>query len=245
MIDVLSTIFTNYELLDLQIEHWKKFSGDFRLIFCDSTPLNQRKDISHLNSDKIKILTLDTNGIDGEIHGRSLDYLVQEATSDIVCIMDSDFFWLDYSIIEKVEVLFSHYGYENIGAAAYYLDYQRICDRQLPELAGNLAPNIFGMFIKRDLALAETFVVTADEGRKFYPTGWKNRLKIINEDRKRLTFQGVGFSELSDDNLCYFKDNSNKLVGFHLLKGSSYRSILTPKILEYIKFAEDKNAECN
>lgn len=213
MIQILCVIHRNYSLLDLQLEHWKKIKGDFELVFLDNTPSNERQS-------RPNMLYLDTPGSDGESHGAALDYLVSQATSDIVGIVDSDFFWTNENIISEVEELFSQ-GNICVGASAKYNDWEEYMDKCFPERHSSLAPVIWGMFVDRKLAAEQTFVCTDHEGRSFrLYTGHRLRQRIISENLPRVTFQGF-YPNGKDDSQGVYYGEPGKVQGVHFLKGSA------------------------
>jgi len=217
--DILSVIYRNYKLLDLQRQHWQTLSGDHRLLLCDNTPEAEYQ--SHSD-----IYRMETLGSDGETHGRALDFLIQQSTSDIIGIVDSDFFWLNPNIISHVEQLFQQ-GVKCYGCAGYYRDWQRVIDVEQPAHKGDLAPVCWGMFVTRELALQHTFVCTSYEGSQKMYTGWRLRKHLIENNIPRITLPGYEDSE--DFNICYFGEQ-DKPQGVHFLKGSSWRIGETNKL---------------
>lgn len=219
MIDVLMVVHRNYELLDLQINHWQQFEGEYRLLIVDNTPKNERKSTNYP--------ILECPSFDGESRGKALDYLVKNAESDFIIIQDTDFFWLNKKIILDMEYWYRS-GYQCVGAAGYYADWQRNID-QFPERKGSLAPVCYGMGIDRKLALKHTFVCTPQEGSQYLYTGWRVRQDIIHSKTPNLVFEGH-----DGDDCCLFSDDY-QLQGLHLLKGSAGRQYLTSKIPELLE----------
>lgn len=219
--DIISVIHKNYKLLDYQLELWSKIQGEHRLIVGDNTHTFYRQD-----HPAIRYL-LPVHDFDGVSHGKSLDYLITKTETNIIGIIDSDFFWLNSNIILEVEEYFKQ-GYKCVGAAGFYPDWQRVIDTTHPNHAGHLAPVIFGMFVDRKLAEKHTFVCTPEEGSRKMYTGWRLREHIINNNIPCITFQGE--SDKDDPELTYFYYNG-KLQGIHLLKGSNpSRQHLTSKL---------------
>jgi hypothetical protein len=225
MIDVCMVIHKNYELLDLQKKHISRLKGATRLLAMDNTPEPFRKptDLPHMT----------VGGIDGMTHGLVLDELMKVATSDIVCVQDSDFFWLNKNIIEEVENYFK-LGFKCVGCAGFYPDWQTNLDPRHPDRAGYLAPVCWGMFVDRKLAMEQTFSVTAEEAATVHETGWRLRQRLIQEQIPTVVFQGCYPDGWTDKECCFFT-HQQKLQGVHLLKGSAGRSALTdqlPKMIE-------------
>jgi len=218
MIDICIVIYRNYALLDLQFEFWDKIEGDFRFLICDNTPKNEYKPIP-ITRENMLVFRQEYSGIDGEKHGGALDFLVRKAESDIIGICDSDFFWLKPDIMEDVRREFAN-GCKCYGAELWYKDFTKVNDRY-PERAGWLAPCVFGMFIDRQLALQETFVVTRKEGEEEWKeTGWRMRQKIIQE---KIPCHVVEAFKYKNQKGSLFYGDPEKPVAFHWVKGSSHK----------------------
>lgn len=245
MIDVIIPVYLNYNLIDYQFKCWRHIKGDYRLLLCDNTPLHISRniDIPEDFKDKTLLFRNDSLGIDGERHGRVLDYMIKQTTSDIICIQDSDFFWLDENILEYISRYFKN-GYKCVGTDLYYPAFEYV-NKLYPERHSCLAPCVFGMFIDRDLALSETFVVTEYEGTKeFKETGWKIRKKIIEENIKSIVFPAIQHPEQKNFNVKnsevpWFYVGNQTFLGVHLFGGTSYNinstDILFHKIYDYFK----------
>lgn len=217
MIDICTIIHKNYALLDCQLNHWQSITGDYRLLFADNTPREMRKTIPY----DINLVVVECEGEDGETHGGTLDILVRQATSSIIGILDSDFFWLKPNILEEVLGHFEK-GCRCVGVEHFYDDYA-IVNRLYPDRTSYLAPSVFGMFIDRDLALSETFVATREEGAKFFAEGgWRIRKKIIDEQIPCHVYRAFRYPEHPDPQVYYFGTPDDP-VGVHLLKGSIFR----------------------
>ncbi len=221
MIDICTVIYHNYELLDCQIKQWNWLSGDHNLIVVDATPPFWKKNLSEY---KCRLVEKYCKGSDGESHGEALDLAVRAATTPIVGICDSDFFWTRKDIIPMVEAMFAA-GHKCVGAELWYRDFGPVND-MYPERAGYLAPCVFGMFIDRELALSETFVVTKAEGLKSYETGWRIRKKIIDEKIPCHVFPAFRMPDQPDSDVTFFGEVQTharppKQVGVHFVKGSN------------------------
>lgn len=219
--DICIVIYKNYDLLAAQVEAWRKIPGA-NLLICDNTPLADRQII-----DRPNVFVLDVDGIDGETHGAALDFLVRQATSDIVGICDSDFFWLDPNILLYVEEKFRQ-GYQCVGAEPWYEDFERV-NAVYPDRASWLAPCVFGQFVDRKLALSETFVVSRREASKLMETGWRLRERVIQNRIKCEVLRAFRYPYLSGDSDiekmvrgAWFYGTPENPVGFHLVKGSSF-----------------------
>lgn len=223
MIDICTVVHKNYQLLDWQVEHWKKIKGDHRLLVVDNTPPELRQQITQ----PVTVFEPD-NWFDGVSHGQALDALARLATTDIVGFVDTDFFWLRENIIQGVEILFDA-GFRAVGCAGFYPDWQRVLDPKHPDRAGHLAPVVWGMFVDRKLALQETFVCTPQEGAEVRETGWRLRKRLIDDKIPTVVFQG-GWPEGWTDKECCFFYNKGQPVGVHFLKGSGFRTGHTDRI---------------
>lgn len=219
MIQILCVIHKNYDLYDLQLKHWEGMNGEFELLFVDNTPSHLRKSIPGM-------LTLDTPAFDGESHGQALDYLLSLATSDIVGIMDSDFFWTNKNIIPEVEAAFAE-GFVNVGCSAMYPDWCSNIDPFYPDRHHSLAPVVWGMFVDRKLALEQSFVCSASEGQDRLYTGHRLRQRIIRENLPCKVFQGFYPDGHTDMEMVWY-GTPEKPEGFHWLKGSFTRTNVLP-----------------
>ena len=240
MIDVIIPIYFNYNLIYYQFMCWRNIKGDYRLLICDNTPLHLSQEIIIPDDFKHKALLFRNNseGIDGERHGGVIDYMVKQSTSDIICIQDSDFFWLDVDIFEYILRYFKN-GYKCVGTDLYYPAFEKV-NSIYPERHSCLAPCVFGMFIDRKLALSETFVVTQYEGHnEFKETGWRMRKKIIDENIKTIIFPAIQHPEqknfnVNNSNVPWFYVGNQKFLGVHLFGGTSYNINHTDILFEKI-----------
>jgi hypothetical protein len=218
VLDVLIVVYNNYDLISMQVKHWQWLCPSARLLFCDTTPAERVRQMDVEN-----LWRLPVSGIDGETHGAGIDFLLSKATSDIVCVNDSDFFWLCPQHVEATLTKMVLDGYYAIGAGAMNddIDWARL-NRLHPTRAGYLAPVAWGMFIWRHFALKDTWVVTKQEAGQIIETGWRTRKRLIDNDLKReiipaFRYPGDGNSF---DSPTYFGE-PNAPVGFHYLRGSS------------------------
>lgn len=214
MIDIGTVIYRNYSLLDMQLDHWKKIRGEHRLLVVDNTPVAERREHDYP--------ILNVSGSDGETHGAALDLLVRTATTDIVGIVDSDFFWLNKEILSEVINYFEQ-GYKCVGCEGFYPDWQRVLDPRWPQRAGSMAPVCWGMFVDRKLALEQTFIVTSAEGSQIMETGWRLRERLIREQIPTVIFSGFYPAGWTDLECCFF-GSAERVQGVHYLKGSGGRS---------------------
>lgn len=233
MIDICIPIYYNYDLLDLQINMWNRIKGDFRLIFCDNTPLVHKQPKRAYRNEAITLSSM-YGGIDGESHGAALDFLVSNAQTDIVCVQDSDLFWLDKDILSKVQDHFDR-GCKSYGVECWYSDFD-LTNSLYPERAGWLSPSVMGMFIDRKLAMSETFIVTATEGHKeFRETGWRMCEKIITE---KIPCSVIGVNEQckrEKRNGSIWYGDFDDPIAFHWIKGSTQKTGVPKEMMRYVQ----------
>jgi hypothetical protein len=233
MIDICMVVFANYGVVEMNVEAFNSFHGKYRLFLCDnSLPELYRDDERFKNLKKMNpnVILIDIEPFDrqnpaqdGNSHGYAMDILVKHTDSEIVGTMDSDFFWLRRDILDLVGELYSD-GYEAIGASPVYDDWKFI-ESQNPSHASDIAPYIWGQFLKREIALADTFVVTQEEGGQLMETGWRVRQYIANNNIKKVIWDVVDFEYRAiDSNVSYYGANG-KAIGMHILKSSSSRFI--------------------
>ena len=205
------------------MEYIKKLRGDFRLLICDNTNLDlqdTQKLKSLISNFSTDLFEMKIDGFDGFTHGASLDFLVSKTQTEIIGMMDFDFFWIYPDIISYVHELFKQ-GYEAVGCAGWYPDFQRVIDTNFPERAGHLAPVVWGQFLTRDLAISDTFICTKEEsGLNNFETGWRIRKKIIEDKIPAKIFPGFKYPNQLDSEVCYF-GSFDAPLGFHILKGTN------------------------
>lgn len=226
LIDVLIVIHRNYALVDSQINHWSNYYGDaVRLLFCDTSPAQSREGrVQRGWRDEPNFYTIDTCGIDGETHGAGIDFLLRKATTPIVCVNDSDFFWLDPDILTTVLDKMVCGDFVALGAGGgTHADWKRL-DSLHPYRQSYMAPVCWGMFIWREIALMDTWVVTSVEGVRIIETGWRVRERLIG-GYKTITLPCFYYPEddtCAYDDPCYFGDPARP-TAFHYMRGSSLR----------------------
>jgi hypothetical protein len=239
MIDIILTVFNNYNLLEYQFKIFKKITGDFKLLICDNTPIEFKKEIYIPETlvEKSKIYNYINYGIDGEKHGDVLDYMVKQTTSDIICIMDLDFFWLDFDILNYINIFFEN-GYKCVGTELYYNGYDYV-NELYPERNSILCPCIFGMFIYKNLIKYSFVSNQYDANILKKETGWKIREYLINNNFKLKTFDCIKHPIIQSNNniknidLPWFYVGNHKIIGVHLVGSTSYNKN-NNEIIKYI-----------
>ena len=224
MIDYLTIIYRNYDLLDLQIENFKKrFSGkDYRLIVVDNTPDFEKQEIKHKDDIDVIVLLESVPTFDGISHGQAIDTGLQYCESPLVCLLDSDFFFLNGDVHEYAKEKFS------LGYVAFGTDYDdgsgtRILTEKFPQNFDNI-PAGFGSFWDINLIKSHSWVITQHEVHEnssigFVDVGWRIRKHIV--DNKLKTFTWKTDSDHYGD--CFFKNEFGQVMGFHYVGGSHRR----------------------
>jgi len=224
MIDYLIVIYRNYDLLELQVENFKKRlkPDEYRLVIVDNTP-DQEKIPIRYSSHKHQVLTLDSKPtFDGVSHGRAIDYGLQYCMSNIVAIIDSDFFILNNHITNYVLDKFKK-GHLAVGCeyndgkdTSYWVN-------KNPKLFENI-PCCFGAYYNYELARSASWVITEQEVNNnrhtgFVEVGSKIRKHILENNIKTLhwkndaTSYGTGF----------FRNENQEIMGVHYVAGSHRR----------------------
>jgi len=223
MIDYLMTIYRTYDLLDIQIENFeKKFSeSEYRLIVVDNTPNSEKKEIK--NKDKIDLIVdLDSSvTFDGVSHGGALDVGLNYCESPIVCILDSDFFFLK-NVTDYVKEKFS-LGYEAVGSSWDDGLGTRPWVKRFPDRFNNI-PCAFGAFYNLELAKSNSWIVTREDvangqSTGFIETGWRIRKHILDNSIKTFSWK----TKSNGYGNCFFEDENQNMVGMHYVGGSHVR----------------------
>lgn len=225
MIDYLTVVYRNYDLLDLQIENFKKrFSGkEYRLIVVDNTPDNEKKEIKHKDDIDVIVLLESVPTFDGISHGQAIDTGLQYCESPIVCIFDTDFFFLNKNVHEYALEKFS-LGYKAFGTAWDDGDGAKILLKKFPQNFENI-PCCFGSFYDLDLAKLHSWVITLSEVQQnaevngFVEVGWRIRKHILENNLKTLSWK-TDSDHYGD---CFFKNEFDQVMGIHYVGGSHRR----------------------
>lgn len=225
MIDICITVYKNYDLFSMCINHWlKHIKGDWRILVCDNTPRHLRYPEKWIHHEKITYYELDQpEGLsDGESYGQAMDFLARMSTSDIIGFADTDIFYFDPNIINDVESDFAN-GIKCVGLAGFYHDWQQFHDPRFPNRRGDQAPVSIGFFITRELALQQTFIVTDQEGCQQHEQMWRLREYLIEHNIPRVTLPGFYDPEIRDPlnpQGMVFYGWPEVRIALHILKGS-------------------------
>ena len=224
MIDYLIVIYKNYELLDLQVNNFKKRfpSKDYKLVVIDNTPNDEKKAIP-IDPIIDKFIPIDSfPTFDGISHGNAIDIGLTYCDSDIVGITDSDYFILNNNIHSYVYDKFDQ-GYLAVGTE--YNDgedtsfWVNICPSNFQNI-----PCCFGSYYDRNLAKTKSWTVTPDEVEQnrstgFVEVGWKIRKYILENNVKTFNWK----TKNNNYGACYFENECGDLMGFHYVAGSHRR----------------------
>lgn len=226
--DIITVVYKNYELLDMQVNYWSK-QKNCNLIVCDNTPIKFRQPIKH----DVEHYILDIEGIDGETHGAALDFLIKKTKTDIIGMVDSDFFWIDPNILDFVQNRFDNNDI-CVGAEGFNPRLTEKHDLLYPDYKSSYAPVCWGMFIDRNLALSDTFVLTSEESCWMMETGWRVRVKIIQDKLPCTTFKGHYDPDDHDAKKLTIFTHQDKIMGVHLQEGSSNQIDKISKLNKFI-----------
>lgn len=231
MIDYLTVIYKNYDLLYLQLDNFKKLFSDrdYRLIVVDNTPDTEKKPIKRKDEIDIIVELESVSTFDGISHGGSIDTGLQYCESDIVCIFDSDFFFLDKDLNSYIKEKFK-LGYTAVGAEWDDGDGTRPWVQRFPNNFKNI-PCAFGAFYNLDLAKSESWIITQQEVHQnqsngFIEVGWRIRKHILENKLKTHSWK---LSPISDSTKfsgygnCFFVNEHDKPAGVHYVAGSHRR----------------------
>lgn len=226
MIDYVTVIYKNYDLLDLQIYNFKKRFQDqeYRVFVVDNTPNGEKKQNIQL-PDNFILVNRDnphSQEFDGISHGAALDYGVTFVESDIVGIIDSDFFILNNNIHRYINEYFLN-GFKAVGSEYNDGDYTRVWVSKNPSYFENI-PCCFGSYYAKEIAKADTWIITpgeCEEGKKdgFVEVGVKIRKYILNNKIKTTNWKT---SSVNYGN-CYFMNDAGETMGIHYVAGSHRR----------------------
>lgn len=223
MIDYVTVIYRNYDLLELQIENFKKRFDKkyYNLIVVDNTPDSEKRVLPETKDYKY-VYCSSTPTFDGLSHGRAIDYGLTFCNTGIVSIIDSDYFVLNnnihYYIIDKFEQGYKAVGTEyNDGKdTSHWVNIN-------PDNFYNI-PCCFGSYYDINLARAKSWVLTQQEvdlnrSTGFVEVGWKIRKHILDNQIKTLSWQ----TDATYYGDCYFKNELGDLMGIHYVAGSHRR----------------------
>lgn len=223
MIDYITVIYKNYDYLYLQLDNFKKRfkEGTYNLIVIDNTPDTEKQEVCL--SDSFKFYCKPSRpDFDGISHGSAIDFGLQFCSSDIVAIIDSDFFILNNDIENYILKKFNE-GYKAVGTeyndgkdTKYWVD-------KNPKNFENI-PCCFGSFYDIELAKSQSWIITqqevdANRSSGFVEVGYKIRKHILDNNIKTMSWK----TEANNYGNCFFKNEDGVMMGFHYVGGSHRR----------------------
>ena len=225
MVQIGITLYKNYEIYEMCIEHWiNHIKGDWKLLVCDNTPKEFLQTERWIEHPQVEHFILDCSHCtsDGESSGYAKDILTQRMTSDIIGHADTDIFYFDPDIILKAEKYINDGG-ACYGLAGFYTDWQIFHDPRFPNRQGHMCPVSIGFFLKRELALKQTFITTWAEGEEKKEQMWRLREYLIENKLLVETIPGF-YDPLIKDPLnpqgMVFYGTPERRIRLHTLKGS-------------------------
>jgi len=217
-IDYIVVIFRNYNLLEIQRELFDNFNpNEYRLIIVDNTPDHEKKPIQ-ARPNELVVCRNSINEFDGVSHGAAIDYGLTFVESDIVCIIDSDFFILDTDIGKYVRERIEQ-GYEAIGTEFGDKPFR---DRHDPSKFDNI-PCVFCYFCKTEFARKYSWIVDRHEVNfetSFIETGWRFRKHILDNNTRVI---GWKIDNIEVNTKQIYRNEFGKVVGMHYFAGSHFR----------------------
>jgi len=216
-IDYILVIFRNYVLLDIQRELFNTLGiSDYRFIIVDNTPDSEKQKIEPKENELV-VLRNSINEFDGVSHGAAIDYGLTFAESEIVCIMDSDFFLFNKNIHNYIRDRIN-LGYEALGPEFGDVSFRS----KFPELFDNI-PVCFCYYCKRDFAKQYTWVVNSNEvnfSTSFIETGWRFRDHVVRNKTKTV---GWKIDNINDSSKQIYRNELGEIMGMHYFAGSHVR----------------------
>jgi len=226
MIDYLIVIYKNYDLLDLQVENFKRLFNkkEYRLIVVDNTPDTEKRniDLSKYPTIDVFILCESIPTFDGLSHGKAINKGLNFVHSNIIGIVDSDYFILNKNIHNYVYEKFKQ-GYKAVGTEYNDGKGTKSWVDINPKAFENI-PVCFGAYYDTELAKSHSWVITEQEVNDNRSTGY---VEVGYRIRKHI-FENNILSEnwktdATDYGNCYFKNSIGDMMGVHYVAGSHRR----------------------
>ena len=226
MINYIVVIYKNYDLLDLQVENFKRLfpNKDYRLIVVDNTPDGEKR-VTEACKDPIIdlfILCESVPTFDGLSHGKAINEGLKYVHSGIVGIIDSDYFILNKNIHDYVYKKFAQ-GYKAIGTEYNDGKDTKNWVSKKPEAFKNI-PVCFGAYYDTEVAKSHSWVITEkelEEGRAlgYVEVGYRIRKHIFENNILSENWK----TDATDYGNCYFKNSDGEMMGVHYVAGSHRR----------------------
>jgi len=226
MIDYLIVIYKNYDLLELQVENFKRLFPDhnYNLIVVDNTPDNEKRTtdacLDPVIDYFVKCESVPT--FDGLSHGKAINEGLKYVKSDIVGILDSDYFILNKNIHDYVYKKFKE-GYKAIGTEYNDGKDTKSWVEKNPAAFENI-PVCFGAYYDAELAKSHSWIITEQEVNENRPTGY---VEVGYRIRKHIFENNIMSENWKTDATsygnCYFKNSDGEIMGVHYVAGSHRR----------------------
>lgn len=226
MIDYIIVIYKNYDLLELQVENFKRLfpKHEYNLIVVDNTPDDEKRTTSACTDPIIDFFVRcdSVPTFDGLSHGKAINEGLKYVRSSIVGIIDSDYFILNGNIHNYVYDKFRQ-GYKAIGTEYNDGKDTKHWVEKNPKAFENI-PACFGAYYEADLAKSHSWIITEQELNNNRSTGY---VEVGYRIRKYI-FENNILSEnwktdATDYGNCYFKNGSGDMMGVHYVAGSHRR----------------------
>ena len=226
MIDYLTVDYKNYDLLNLQLDNFKKrFSEvDYRLVVVDNTPDNEKRPIERKEEIDLIVELESYPTFDGISHGNAINTGLQYCESKTICLFDTDFFFLKdgKQIHNYIDEKFS-LGYRAVGTELNDGDGTNpVVNRFIDNFRD--IPCCFGSFYDLELAQSCSWIISPDElnvnvNTGFIEVGWRIRKKIL-EDKIKTMYWKTDSTKYGD---CFFRNENEEVMGFHYVGGCHRR----------------------
>ena len=226
MIDYVVVIYKNYDLLELQVENFKRLFSkkDYRLIVVDNTPDSEKRTTPACTDsiiDKfVKCESVPT--FDGLSHGKAINEGLKYVQSNIVGIIDSDYFILNNKIHDYVQEKFKQ-GYKAVGTEYNDGKDTKSWVAMNPSAFENI-PVCFGAYYDSELAKSHSWIITEQELNENRSTGY---VEVGYRIRKHIFENNILTENWKTDAAeygnCYFKNSDGNMMGVHYVAGSHRR----------------------
>jgi 2-polyprenyl-3-methyl-5-hydroxy-6-metoxy-1,4-benzoquinol methylase len=159
---------------------------------------------------------------DGLSHGKAINEGLKYVLSDIVGIIDSDYFILNNKIHDYVYKKFKE-GYKAIGTEYNDGKDTKSWVAMNPKAFENI-PVCFGAYYDTELARSHSWVITEQELNEnrstgFVEVGYRIRKHIFENNVKSENWK----TDATDYGNCYFKNSDGETMGVHYVAGSHRR----------------------
>lgn len=225
MVNIGITLYKNYDIYELCVNHWlKHIRGEYKLVVGDNTPPEFFRPDRWIKDDRVEhhILDCSSTTSDGESSGLAKDLLTDLMDSEIQGHIDTDIFYFDPDIVIKAEKYLNSGGY-CYGLAGFYTDWQRFHDPRFPNRQGHMAPVSIAFFLKKKLAKRQTYITTWAEGEEKKEQMWRLREFLINNNLPVKVIPGfydpLVYDPKNPQGMVFYGTPEER-IALHTLKGS-------------------------